>query len=90
MYKPKNYTGPITIVNGKHDELCNFIFSLLREYPELSRKNIEKLLTEEVMEQFKKAFTTPDANPNNNYEFYELLGDSTANNCIVWYFQRRN
>lgn len=89
MYKPKNYTGPITIVNGKHDELHNFIFSLLREYPELSRKNIEKLLTEEVIEQFKKAFTTPDANPNNNYEFYELLGDSTANNCIVWYFQRR-
>ena len=89
MYKPKNYTGPITIVKGKHDDLHNFIISLLREYPKLSMKNIEKLLTNDAMEQFKKAFTTPDADPNNNYEFYELLGDSTANNCIVWYFQRR-
>lgn len=89
MYKPKNYTGPITIVKGKHDELREFITSLLREYPKLSMKNIEKILTNDSMEQFKKAFTTPDADPNNNYEFYEMLGDSTSNNCIVWYFQRR-
>jgi dsRNA-specific ribonuclease len=80
---------PITIVEGKHNELKSFISDLLRNYPELSRKNIDKLLTDEHMIEFKKAFTSPSVNPNFNYEFYEMLGDSTANNCIVWYFHRR-
>lgn len=79
----------VTIVQGKHDELKMFLFNILRTYPELSRKNIEKILSDEHMVEFKKAFTTPNANPNYNYEFYEMLGDSTSNNCVVWYFQRR-
>jgi dsRNA-specific ribonuclease len=87
--KRKKYNITTTIVYGKHDELRDFIYSLLREYAKLSKKNIEKLLTDDVMIEFKKAFTSPNANQNYNYEFYEMLGDATANNCIVWYFQRR-
>lgn len=79
----------ITIVKGKHEELKSFLYNLLRTYPELSRKNIEKLLSDENMVEFKKAFTSPSADPEYNYEFYEMMGDSTANNCVVWYFQRR-
>ena len=86
MYKQQ---VEITIVKGNHDELKPFLFSLLKTYPELSKKNIEKLLSDENMIEFKKAFTTPSANPKFNYEFYEMMGDSTANNCVVWYFQRR-
>jgi dsRNA-specific ribonuclease len=81
----------ITIIKGKHDELKQFLYNLLHTYPELSKKNIDKILSDETMIEFKKAFTSPSAEPEpgQNYEFYELLGDSTANNCIVWYFQRR-
>ena len=79
----------ITIVQGNHNELKPFLYNLLRSYPELSKKNIEKILSNENMIEFKKAFTSPSANPDFNYEFYEMMGDSTANNCVVWYFQRR-
>ena len=79
----------VTIVQGDHNNLKQFIYNLLRTYPELSKKNIEKILSDENMIEFKKAFTSPQANPDYNYEFYEMLGDSTSNNCVVWYFQRR-
>ena len=79
----------ITIVQGDHNGLKPFLFNLLRTYPELSKKNIEKILSDGNMVEFKKAFTSPSANPDYNYEFYEMLGDSTSNNCVVWYFQRR-
>jgi len=86
MYKQQ---VEITIIKGSHDELKPFLSNLLKTYPELSKKNIEKILSDENMIEFKKAFTTPSANPQYNYEFYEMLGDSTSNNCVVWYFQRR-
>ena len=79
----------ITIVKGKHEELKPFLYNLLRTFPELSRKNIDKILSEQNMIEFKKAFTSPAADPDYNYEFYEMMGDSTANNCVMWYFQRR-
>lgn len=80
---------PVTIIEGNHKELKPFLFNLLKEYAELSSKNIDVLLSDENMIEFKKAFTSPNVNPDFNYEFYEVLGDSTSNNCIVWYFQRR-
>ena len=86
MYKQQ---VEITIIKGSHDELKPFLSNLLKTYPELSKKNIEKILSDENMIEFKKTFTTPSANPQYDYEFYEMLGDSTSNNCVVWYFQRR-
>ena len=72
----------ITIVQGDHNGLKPFLFNLLRIYPELSKKNIEKILSDENMVEFKKAFTSPSANSDYKYEFYEMLGDSTSNNCV--------
>jgi dsRNA-specific ribonuclease len=86
MYKQQ---VPVQIIEGNHKELKPFLYNLLREYPELSKKNIEKILSDSNMTEFRKAFTSPNAYPNFNYEFYEMLGDSTANNCVVWYFHRR-
>lgn len=88
MYKVK----PDEIVNIVYGDRVNFrehIRYILKEYGELKTENIDKLTTQECMDEFNKAFTTFHANPNENYDFYELLGDSTANNCAVWYFQRR-
>ena len=86
MYKQQT---EITIIKGNHDGLKTFIFDTLRKYTNISKKNIELILSDKNMIEFKKAFTTPLADPMYNYEFYEMLGDSTSNNCVVWYFQRR-
>lgn len=80
---------PVTIIQGDENTFRNHIVKILSDYAELRDENIIKLTTDENMREFKKAFTTPEAYNDFNYEFYELLGDSTANNCIVWYFQRR-
>ena len=41
------------------------------------------------MKLFSQAFTSSCADPENNYEIYEQLGDVTANKFIVWYMYRR-
>lgn len=38
------------------------------------------------IDKYQIAFTSPSHDINNNYELYEILGDSTANEAIVWYF----
>jgi ribonuclease-3 len=40
----------------------------------------------EALDEYKLAFTAPSIDPENNYEMYEILGDSTANESLVWYF----
>jgi dsRNA-specific ribonuclease len=40
----------------------------------------------EALDQYKIAFTAPSVDSDNNYEMYEILGDSTANESLVWYF----
>ena len=34
-------------------------------------------------------FTNPTADPQNNYEMMEMVGDATCNTCLVWYFFRK-
>lgn len=38
------------------------------------------------LDQYQIAFTSPSHNPTTNYEMFEMLGDSTANDAIGWYF----
>lgn len=49
----------------------------------------EQLLSEDVLERIKVAFTHPTMMENENYELYETMGDATINKCIVWYLIRR-
>lgn len=88
MYKVKP-DEIVPIVYGDRVNFREHIRYILKEYGELKTENIDKLTTPECMDEFNKAFTTFHANREENYDFYETLGDSTANNCIVWYFQRR-
>ena len=55
----------------------------------LKKKYIDILTDEESMVVYSQAFTHSTANPVNNYEFFELLGDSIVNTAIVWYLSRR-
>jgi dsRNA-specific ribonuclease len=79
--------GPITFgIRG--DEFKNFIFSLLKK-GKIKDHYIDLLLTDEAMELYGKAFTSPSANVNFNYEILEKLGDSTCNKAIMWYIFRK-
>ena len=40
------------------------------------------------LDMYSTAFTHPTIDEENNYEFYEMMGDATANCCIVWYINR--
>jgi dsRNA-specific ribonuclease len=88
MYKLKP-DEVVSILYGDRTNFREHIRNILKVYGELKNENIDKLTTPECMTEFNKAFTTFHANNDENYDFYEILGDSTANNCIVWYFQRR-
>jgi len=41
------------------------------------------------MALYGKAFTHVSIHTENNYEFFEILGDATCNKAIVWYIQER-
>lgn len=47
------------------------------------------ILTEENMERYAHAFTHRVIHADNNYEFYEFIGDATLNKAIVWYLSNR-
>ena len=58
-----------------------FIKSLL-QLSCLDEKYIEKLLSPENLKIYEKAFTH-ESYSTDNYEFFELLGDSTCNNFLI-------
>jgi dsRNA-specific ribonuclease len=65
-----------------------FITSLLK-LANLKESHIKTLTDSKCMIEFTRAFTSKKYNNTFNYEFYEILGDSTTNKVVVWYFSRR-
>lgn len=79
--------GPVTFgVRG--EEFKNFIFHLIRK-GNVKEKYTRFLLEDDAMDLYSKAFTNPTADPDNNYEFLEKIGDSTCNKAIIWYIYRK-
>lgn len=76
------YHGP------RDDRFVNLIKTLLR-MAEIKPKYIDLLTDEDGMVIYSTVFTHKSADPVNNYEFYELLGDATLNKIIPWYIIRR-
>jgi len=66
----------------------NMIMTLLNR-GNLKAKYIEILTNSNSMEYYGHAFTSRTADPVNNYERFEQIGDVTANKFIVWYSYRR-
>jgi dsRNA-specific ribonuclease len=71
----------------------NLVVSILKR-AKLRTKTIDLILESKLgnktgLELYGIAFTHKSVDPLNNYEVYEFKGDSTANNCLVWYFSRR-
>ena len=77
--------GPVHF--GKQgDHLKDFILNLIHQrVPLVSDLKLEKM----DVEQFQKAFTSPDVNKMTNYELFETLGDNLLNNCVMWYISNR-
>lgn len=44
------------------------------------------ILVDTYINKYQIAFTAPSYNSDNNYELYEMLGDSIANEAVVCYF----
>ena len=79
--------------NYKNIKFKNFIKTLL-ERCNLSNENIDKILNSENngktgLELYSIGFTHKSINELYNYEYYEWMGDSTANNCVCWYLTTR-
>jgi dsRNA-specific ribonuclease len=56
----------------------------------LSHARIESILdSKSNMVEFSNAFTAASFDPENNYEYYEQLGDVSVNKFLVWYFYKR-
>ena len=81
------------IVNYKTKRFKDFIINILQKF-NLSTKQINKILDCKVNQQsglelYSIGLTHKSINELYNYEFYEWMGDSTANNCICWYLTKR-
>lgn len=86
-------SGDNYIVNYKTTRFKNFIISLLKRC-KLNNENINNILLSENngktgLELYSIGFTHKSINELYNYEYYEWMGDSTANNCVCWYLTTR-
>lgn len=71
----------------------NLVISILKKC-KLKTKTIEYILDTPHngwtgIQLFGACCTHKSIHPINNYEIFEFKGDSTANNCLVWYFAER-
>jgi dsRNA-specific ribonuclease len=77
------------IYNGPRDEQFKmFILELLTK-ANIQKKYAEALLSESNLKLLGQSFTAVSADPDNNYEMFEQMGDLTVNKFVVWYMYRR-
>ena len=75
-------------LGSRGSDFKDLITKLLQK-GKLKPKYIDKLTNYEGMKTYGQAFTARSANPDDNYERFEQIGDMTANKFIVWYSYRR-
>ena len=79
----------LIIYEGKRGkEFTDFIRKLLLK-GRLKDKYINLLMSKDSMDVYNYAFTSDTADPINNYQIYEQLGDLSANKFIVSYAYNR-
>lgn len=81
--------APKTINYGKRDDdFKNLILKILK-MGDLKQKYLDILMNDKNMQLYSNAFTSANVDPINNYEFYEILGDATLGNFLIYYCSRR-
>jgi dsRNA-specific ribonuclease len=79
----------VTIYDAERGEnFRRYIYNIL-SLGGLKARYIELLLSPANMEIYDKVFTSASADPNNNYENFEIIGDVSINKFLIWYFRRR-
>lgn len=73
-------------VGLRDDTFRDFINNILSDVPQ---KYKEKLLGDSSLSYFSTAFTHPNADSNNNYNFLKALGHVSFQKNIVWYLSRK-
>jgi dsRNA-specific ribonuclease len=87
--KPSVSSEPeIRIRGDRSDAFKNAIIQLLKRSG-IRSSSINFLSNDDSMKVYDVAFTHSSFNENSNYEYYELIGDSIVNNCIVLYLKER-
>lgn len=86
-FNTNEYEEPI-IEYGLREDLKPKIRSIL-QLGKLKEHYIDKLLDDDSMKIYNDVFTSKTADPDNNYEVYEQLGDVLAGSFIIWYMYRR-
>jgi len=81
--------SPIEIYNGTRDDTFKQCILFILKLGQLKDKYVDYLLSPRALELYHQVFTHPSVNTELNYESLEILGDSTINQCIVWYLHRR-
>lgn len=72
----------------ENESFREFICRIL-SISKLKSKYVSILTNDENLQIYKNVFTHISIDPENNYEFYEILGDVTLNKAIVWYLKER-
>lgn len=78
-----------TIYLGSRDESFMMVIKSLLSKSNIAPKYMSLLLNEDSMKEYSKVFTDTTADELDNYEFYEQLGDMSANKFIVSYMYLR-
>jgi dsRNA-specific ribonuclease len=78
-----------SIYNGPRDHTFTNMISSILKRGNISSKDIKMLTSPKNLEEFSKAFTSETADSDNNYEFYEQIGDSCVNHFLITYMYRR-
>lgn len=79
----------VELYHGPRDQSFKEVIVNTLRMGHIKQKYIDLLTDEEGMKLYSQLFTHSSYDPVKNYEFFEHLGDATANKCIVWYFSRR-
>lgn len=76
------------IIAPRDDTFREWIRSCLLQSG-IKKKYIDKMTDKTGMQLFGRAFTHVSIDPEQNYEFLEILGDVTCNKIVVWYIKER-
>ncbi len=84
----QNHTESEIYFGSRDKDFVETILSFLAR-GKLRQEYIRLLTDDESMKVWSMVLTAKSADPVNNYELYETLGDGVANNALVYYLVRR-
>lgn len=77
------------IYYGPRDESFRSLIVSLLKRGKLKNDYILSITDERGMDMYSQVFTHNSVDRKKNYEYFEILGDSTINKGIVWYLYRK-